>query len=249
MNGQNKLAIYFTISYNKSILIISLKKNWKNAFQRTVQNIFLVSYMLFLKIFAFPLLTVRHIFEISEEVHPWTTAMRPRLLMNFTLRCVRFYPGVNSRAELIALAPGLRPEQPFAPLARPQPCARDYWWTLHFAVFAFTRGVNSRAELVNLAPGLRPERPFAPLARGLYLLYLYYYILLFYYVFPLYYIERKKNYEARIVQFVDFGCHARGLWGLLSMQKNMLSKEDLYSSTMLQLPCVFILGNSLFLPW
>ena len=34
--------------------------------------------------------------------------MRPRLLMNFTLRCVRFYPGVNSRAELVTLAPGRR---------------------------------------------------------------------------------------------------------------------------------------------
>ena len=28
-----------------------------------------------------------------------TIAMRPRLLMNFTLRCVRFYPGVNNRAD------------------------------------------------------------------------------------------------------------------------------------------------------
>ncbi len=44
--------------------------------------------------------------------------MRPRLLMNFTLRCVRFYPGVNSRAELVTLAPGLRPARRFAPLAR-----------------------------------------------------------------------------------------------------------------------------------
>ena len=44
--------------------------------------------------------------------------MRPRLLMDFTLRCVRFYPGVNSRAELVTLAPGLRPERRFAPLAR-----------------------------------------------------------------------------------------------------------------------------------
>ena len=35
-----------------------------------------------------------------------------------TLRCVRFYPGVNSRAELVTLAPGLRPERRFAPLAR-----------------------------------------------------------------------------------------------------------------------------------
>ncbi len=40
INSQNKFAIYFTISLNKSILIISLKKNLKNAFQRTVQNIF-----------------------------------------------------------------------------------------------------------------------------------------------------------------------------------------------------------------
>ena len=31
----------------------------------------------------------------------------PRLLTNFTLRCVHFYPGLNSRAELVTLAPGL----------------------------------------------------------------------------------------------------------------------------------------------
>ena len=43
--------------------------------------------------------------------------MRLRLLMDFTLRCVRFYPGVNSRAELVTLALGLRPERRFAPLA------------------------------------------------------------------------------------------------------------------------------------
>ncbi len=42
----------------------------------------------------------------------------PRLLMDFTLRCVRIFPGVNSRAELVILAPGLRPERRFAPLAR-----------------------------------------------------------------------------------------------------------------------------------
>ena len=34
------------------------------------------------------------------------------------LRCVRIFPGVNSRAELVTLAPGLRPERRFAPLAR-----------------------------------------------------------------------------------------------------------------------------------
>ena len=38
--------------------------------------------------------------------------------MDFALRYVRFYPGVNSRAELVTLAPGLRPERRLAPLAR-----------------------------------------------------------------------------------------------------------------------------------
>ena len=33
----------------------------------------------------------------------------------YTSLCVRFYPGVNSRAELVTLAPGLRPERRFAP--------------------------------------------------------------------------------------------------------------------------------------
>ncbi len=46
--------------------------------------------------------------------------MRPRLLMDFTPRCVRIFPGVNSRAELVTLAPGLRMERRFAPLARGQ---------------------------------------------------------------------------------------------------------------------------------
>ncbi len=39
---------------------------------------------------------------------------------DFALRYVRNYPGVNSRAELVTLAPGLRPERRFAPLARGQ---------------------------------------------------------------------------------------------------------------------------------
>ena len=38
--------------------------------------------------------------------------------MDFAFRYVRFYPGVNSRAELVTLAPGLRLERRFAPLAR-----------------------------------------------------------------------------------------------------------------------------------
>ncbi len=37
---------------------------------------------------------------------------------DFALRYVRIYLGVNSRAELVTLAPGLRPERRFAPLAR-----------------------------------------------------------------------------------------------------------------------------------
>ncbi len=34
--------------------------------------------------------------------------MRPQSLMNFALRCVRIFSDVNSRAELVTLAPGLR---------------------------------------------------------------------------------------------------------------------------------------------
>ena len=37
---------------------------------------------------------------------------------DFALRYARTYPGVNSRAELVTLALGLRPERHFAPLAR-----------------------------------------------------------------------------------------------------------------------------------
>ncbi len=38
--------------------------------------------------------------------------------MNFAVRYVRFYPGVNSRAELVTPAPGLRPERRLASLPR-----------------------------------------------------------------------------------------------------------------------------------
>ena len=37
---------------------------------------------------------------------------------DFALRYVRIYPGVNSRAELVTLILGLRPERRFAPMAR-----------------------------------------------------------------------------------------------------------------------------------
>ncbi len=36
----------------------------------------------------------------------------------FESAMLSFSPGVNSRAELVTLAPGLRPERRFAPLAR-----------------------------------------------------------------------------------------------------------------------------------
>ena len=86
-----------------------------------------LSYIYFFESLPFSLLTVRHIFEISgRSTH------------------------------------------------EPKWCARDYWWTLHFATLRCVRifpGVNSRAELVTLAPGLRPERRFAPLARGIWNLF------------------------------------------------------------------------------
>ncbi len=37
---------------------------------------------------------------------------------DFAIRYVRIYPVINSRAELVTLAPGLRPERHFEPLAR-----------------------------------------------------------------------------------------------------------------------------------
>ena len=69
--------------------------------------------MFFFKSLPLPLQTVHHIYEISEmTTHERRTIVtRLRSLMDFSLRCVRFYPGVNSRAELVTLAPGLRPEQ------------------------------------------------------------------------------------------------------------------------------------------
>ncbi len=100
-----------------------------------------------------PLLTVRHIYEISEMTtrERRTIVMRPRSLMDFSLRCVRFYPGVNSRAELVTLAPGLRPERRFAQLARGQGISfiwfkNKYWRTGHFSfippIFRYNKAKN-----------------------------------------------------------------------------------------------------------
>ncbi len=62
---------------------------------------------------------VRHIFEISDDsrmrITTKTVVRRSSFVHDmeddFALRYVRIYPGVNSRAELVTLAPGLRPER------------------------------------------------------------------------------------------------------------------------------------------
>ncbi len=74
---------------------------------------------MFFFVFASSTPDKQHILEISEmTTHARRTIVTPlRSLMDFTLRCVRFYPGVNSRAELVTLALSLRPERRFAPLA------------------------------------------------------------------------------------------------------------------------------------
>ncbi len=71
------------------------------------ETIFKLSYMYFLVIFAFSFSTLIniHIFEISEM----TT--QPTMTPTFESAMLSFSPGVNSRAELVTLAPGLRPER------------------------------------------------------------------------------------------------------------------------------------------
>ena len=70
---------------------------------------------------VFALHVIRHIFEISDDsrMRITTKTVHDRN-DDFALRYVRIYPGVNSRAELVTLAPGLRSERRFAPLARGQ---------------------------------------------------------------------------------------------------------------------------------
>ena len=64
-----------------------------------------------------------------------TIVTRLRSLMDFTLRCVRFYPGVNSRAELVTLAPGLRPELRAVGLGMNTKPRRIAFTTLQSSVF------------------------------------------------------------------------------------------------------------------
>ena len=53
---------------------------------------------------------VRHIFEISDDSRMRiTTKSVHDKNDDFALRYARIYPGVNSRAELVTLAQGLRP--------------------------------------------------------------------------------------------------------------------------------------------
>ncbi len=54
---------------------------------------------------------------------------------DFALRYVRIYPGVNIRAELVTVAPGLRPERRFAPLARGQILRENIFLTSWFYIF------------------------------------------------------------------------------------------------------------------
>ena len=59
-----------TISHTKSILIIPFKKNGKKCFSLYCVKQFLSFLTCFFKSLPLSLLTVRHIFEISEVVHP-----------------------------------------------------------------------------------------------------------------------------------------------------------------------------------
>ena len=57
----------------------------------------------------------------------------------YTSLCSLFYPGVNSRAELVTLAPGLRPERRFAPLARGQISQKPHPITVYYRPKNFHR--------------------------------------------------------------------------------------------------------------
>ncbi len=70
---------------------------------------FVSSFSPFRKPFVFVMI-VRHIFEISDDSRMRITTKSVHDKNDyFALRYVRIYPGVNSRAELVTLAPGLRP--------------------------------------------------------------------------------------------------------------------------------------------
>ncbi len=65
------------------------------------ETIFKLSYMFFLSFLPLPLLINIHIFVISEmTTHPTMTPTFESAMLSFS-------PGVNSRAELVTLSPGL----------------------------------------------------------------------------------------------------------------------------------------------
>jgi hypothetical protein len=85
LNIQSKLAVYFTISHSKSILLISSNKIASSLLcMKRVSK-----YMSFkIEILLIPLLqAISHIFEISVGDHPLNIVgdRRPRSLMNFRL--------------------------------------------------------------------------------------------------------------------------------------------------------------------
>jgi hypothetical protein len=81
---QSKLAVYFTISHSKSILLTSSNKIASSllCMKRFANMSFKTEILLI------PLLhAISHIFEISEDDHPLNIVgdRRPRSLMNFRL--------------------------------------------------------------------------------------------------------------------------------------------------------------------
>ncbi len=72
------------VPYLNQILSL-LQRKVSKTFLRVVYNL---SYIYFFESLPFPLLTVRHIFEISADDHPSSIVghPRPRYLMNFRLR-------------------------------------------------------------------------------------------------------------------------------------------------------------------
>jgi hypothetical protein len=93
------LTYYFRISCTKSILY-RFSKNGKKCFTTCVKWFSKLSYLFF---FLHSWKTAIFLRSVRMTVHT-------RLSMNFRLNAFLFQ-GVNNRAELVPLAPGLRPER------------------------------------------------------------------------------------------------------------------------------------------
>ena len=68
------------------------------------ETIFKFSYMFFFKSLPLILLTICHIYEISEINH----SDAPAIIDGLFTPLARVFPGYNNRAELVTLASGLR---------------------------------------------------------------------------------------------------------------------------------------------